>query len=169
MAEIGHIIPKILRWEGGYVWDPDDRGGATNKGVTIDTYRTVFGKDKTVEDLKTLSIPEFTMVLKRYYWDRWRADDIINQSVAEILVDWVWGSGKWGIIIPQRILKVMDDGLVGRITIAALNNQDQEEFHEQVKLARFKFINDIIKNDPTQEKFHKGWNNRIASYLYSEI
>lgn len=167
MAEIGHIIPKILQWEGGYVWDPDDRGGATNKGITIDTYRTVFGKDKTIEDLKTLSIPEFTMVLKRYYWDRWKADEILNQSVAEILVDWVWGSGKWGIIIPQGLLKVVDDGLVGRITIAALNNQDQSEFHEQVKKARYTFINGIIKNDPTQEKFHKGWNNRIGSYLFS--
>lgn len=166
MAEIGFIIPKILAWEGGFVCDPVDKGGATNMGVTIDTYRTVFGKDKTVEDLKTLTIPEFTMVLKRYYWDLWKADEIKNQSVAEILVDWVWGSGDWGIIIPQRILKVKQDGLVGRITISALNNQDQEVFHEKVKQARYTFINGIIKKDPSQEKFHKGWNNRIASYEF---
>jgi len=169
MAEIGFIIPKILAHEGGFCDTKGDRGGATNKGVTIDTYRTVFGKDKTVEDLKTLTIPEFTMVLKRYYWDRWHADDIINQSVAEILVDWCWGSGKWGIIIPQRILKVMDDGLIGKVTIAALNSRDQSEFHEQVKQARLSFINQIILHDPSQVKFEKGWKNRINSYVYEQI
>jgi len=28
------FLPFILRWEGGYVNNPADRGGATNKGVT---------------------------------------------------------------------------------------------------------------------------------------
>ncbi len=31
-------LPFILRWEGGYVNDPDDPGGATNKGVTQRIY-----------------------------------------------------------------------------------------------------------------------------------
>ena len=36
----------ILSWEGGFVNDPRDPGGTTNKGITIVTFRSVFGKDK---------------------------------------------------------------------------------------------------------------------------
>ena len=38
MADIKNLIPFILKWEGGFANDPTDRGGATNKGVTIATY-----------------------------------------------------------------------------------------------------------------------------------
>ena len=52
MAESKIVQPFILSWEGGYVNDPADKGGATNKGVTIGTFRSVFGKEKTIKDLK---------------------------------------------------------------------------------------------------------------------
>ena len=45
MAEVMKLAPYILSFEGGFVNDPDDRGGATNKGVTIATWRKV-GYDK---------------------------------------------------------------------------------------------------------------------------
>ena len=37
MAKIDSIAKFILSFEGGFVNDPVDRGGATNKGVTIAT------------------------------------------------------------------------------------------------------------------------------------
>jgi lysozyme family protein len=167
MADISLFSPKILQFEGGFVDDPVDKGGATNMGVTFVTFQAVFGRDKTVEDLKNMTIDQFTMVLKKYFWDRWKADQINNQSVAEILVDWVWGSGHWGITIPQRILGVKADGAVGPATLAALNGADQGSLFEKIKQARFVFINDIILNDPTQEKFEKGWVSRVSSYQFS--
>ena len=39
MADAQKLVPFILSWEGGYVNDPDDVGGATNKGITIATWR----------------------------------------------------------------------------------------------------------------------------------
>ena len=68
-------------------------------------------RDIDADDIKLLSTADAVSVLKQNYWNRWKADQIANQSVAEILVDWVWGSGKWGIVIPQRLLKVTDDGI----------------------------------------------------------
>ena len=38
MANVEKLVPFILKWEGGFVNDPDDLGGATNKGVTLATY-----------------------------------------------------------------------------------------------------------------------------------
>lgn len=55
MADVKKLAPFILKWEGGFVNDPDDLGGATNMGITIATYR-VYRKRKglpepTVDDL----------------------------------------------------------------------------------------------------------------------
>ena len=118
MAKVELLAPKILQWEGGFVNDPSDHGGATNMGVTIATWKQV-GYDKDgdgdidTDDIRLLTRADATIVLKKYYWDRWKADQIFNQSVADILVDWVWCSGKWGVVIPQRLLRVNNDGCVG--------------------------------------------------------
>lgn len=45
MAKIDILAPFILSFEGGYVNDPHDKGGATNKGVTIAVWRK-YGYDK---------------------------------------------------------------------------------------------------------------------------
>nr|DAR62293.1 MAG TPA: Lysozyme [Bacteriophage sp.] len=53
--EQSKFVKYILSWEGGFVNDPRDSGGATNKGITLTTFQSVFGKDKTVEDLKRMT------------------------------------------------------------------------------------------------------------------
>lgn len=170
MASIELLAPKILKWEGGYVNDPDDKGGATNMGITIATWKRV-GYDKDgdhfidAKDIKLLSKDDFIKVL-RLYWDRWRADEIINQSLANLLVDWVWGSGKWGIVIPQRVLKVKEDGIVGNQTIKALNQQPAEEFFNRIYFLRVKFLNNIVVNNPSQAKFLHGWLNRLTDFKF---
>jgi lysozyme family protein len=169
MADFKILADKIFKWEGGFVDDPTDRGGTTNMGITLATWRKV-GYDKDgdcdidADDIRLLTPSDARFILRKYYWNRWRADDIISQCLADILVDWVWASGKWGIIIPQRILKVKDDGIVGPATLNAVKTSDKANFHEQVYEARVTFIQGIIKNDPSQEKFEKGWMNRLKDF-----
>lgn len=174
MADVKKLAPIIAKWEGGYVNDPKDRGGATNMGVTLATWRQV-GYDKDgdgdidAQDIKLLTTTDFSAVLKQY-WNRWQADNIINQSIANILVDWVWGSGAWGIKIPQRLLGLKQDGIVGSKTIAAVNkriSEDAEGFFKEIYQAREKFLTDIVKNDKTQERFIKGWLNRLKDFKFS--
>ena len=45
MAKVELLAPTIFKWEGGFVDDPLDRGGATNKGVTLSTWKQC-GYDK---------------------------------------------------------------------------------------------------------------------------
>lgn len=171
MADINELVPLILKWEGGFVNDPDDLGGATNRGVTLATY-TRYRKDRkrpvpTADDLKNLSREEWTDILKTYYWDRWQADRIRDQSVANILVDWVWASGVYGIKIPQQILEVTADGIVGKNTLAALSSyQPQAELFGRIKQARFEYIDRICTSRPANRKFRKGWENRIRDFRY---
>jgi lysozyme family protein len=168
MADINLLNPLIRKWEGGFVDDPIDKGGATNMGITIGTWRQV-GYDKDgdgdidKQDIKLLDAKDFNRVL-RLYWDRWRADEIKDQKIANILVDWVWGSGKWGVVIPQRLLGITADGKVGSITLTALNNQDPIEFHKKIYARRIQFLDDIVKNNPSQKRFIKGWKNRLKDF-----
>jgi lysozyme family protein len=173
MAKVELLAPKILRWEGGFVNDPVDHGGATNKGVTLSTWTQV-GYDKNgdgdidVDDIRLLTQQDATIVLKKFYWDRWKADGINNQSIADILVDWVWCSGKWGVVIPQRVLNVTADGIVGTVTLKALNSANQQKFFEAIVTERTKFIYNIISHNPSQKRFLNGWMNRLNDFKFRE-
>lgn len=174
MADIKKIVPFILKWEGGFVNDPDDLGGATNKGITIATYEhycKMKGYPKpTIERLKNITNEQWTNILKTLYWDKWLADRIINQSVANILVDWVWASGRYGIKLPQKLLGVKIDGIVGNKTLGAVNEyKDQFELFQMIRSERIEFIDRICVSRPTNNKFKKGWLNRINDLKFEEI
>jgi len=170
MADINLLTPKIFKWEGGFADDPLDHGGATNMGVTISTWRQV-GYDKDgdgdidVDDIKLLTRADATAVLKKFYWDRWRADEMNNQALADILVDWLWCSGKWGIIIPQRLLGVPDDGIVGPVTISKVNSANPWQLKIRIYKVRVAFIRSIISRDPSQKRFENGWLRRLNDFL----
>lgn len=184
MASIDKLIPFILKWEGGFINDPTDRGGATNKGVTIATYEA-YCKRKgyprpTVEQLKNIPDAHWRDIIKTMYWDRWHADAIHSQKVANILVDWVWASGIHGIKKPQALLGVKADGIVGSKTLSAVNFADPDQLFEAIFKERVKFINGIVSRSVaayekkigrkatekellkyTQKRFIKGWLNRL--------
>lgn len=141
--------------------------------LSIATWRKV-GYDKDgdgdidVDDLKLLSNEDVvSRVMKPHYWDKWKADQINNQSLANIVVDWMWGSGAWGIKYPQRILEVVSDGIVGPKTLVAINNYpDQSDLFKKLWLRRKQHFEDIVKADPTQAAFLKGWLNRLNDFKY---
>lgn len=144
-------------------------------GVTIATWRKV-GYDKDgdgdidVDDLKLLSKDDvLNRVLKPHYWDKWKADQIKSQSVANILVDWVWGSGANGIKIPQKLLGLTVDGIVGPKTLAAVNSSDSLVLFNTIKAEREAFLWRIVERDPTQKRFIKGWLNRLNALKYNDV
>lgn len=155
-------MPFILKWEGGFVNDPLDRGGATNKGVTIGTFRQFYGKDATVEQLRNITDQQWLHIFKNGYWDRFRADEIKSQSVANICVDWAWGSGPvTAAKRVQQLLGVKVDGIVGLKTLAAINRMDAKSLFYAIKSARLSFVYGIVEQSHSQARFLKGWCNRI--------
>jgi lysozyme family protein len=171
MADINKYFPKLIAFEGGFVNNPSDRGKATNMGITLSTWKSM-GYDKNsdgiidVQDIELLTRDDVLMVLRKTFWDKWQADLIGNQSIAEMLVDWTWCSGKWGIIWPQRLLGIKADGIVGNYTLASVNSASSAEFHAKVLFARVAFAQEICQRDPSQAVFLKGWLNRIQSFKF---
>ena len=170
MADIKNLIPILQKWEGGFANDPDDLGGATMAGITMRTF-IAYRKKKglplpTIGDLKDISPDEWEAILKLFFWDKWQADQINNQSIANILVDWAFNSGNVGIKIVQKILGLVEDGIVGYNTLYAINTANQKGLFQEIKQAREQFYWDIVKFRPSQQKFIKGWMNRLSDYTF---
>lgn len=173
MADVNKLVPHILKWEGGFVNDPDDLGGATNKGVTFKTYKLYRNRKglpiPSVGDLKRMSNDEFTDILKTMFWDACRTDEINSQSVANAIVDWAWHSGTTTAAKEiQRVLEVKADGIIGNITLSAINSQSPLPLFGKIKAARVKYIERICKSRPVNQKYYRGWMNRINDLQYEE-
>ncbi len=189
MANVEKLVPFIIQFEAGvtpagltgeklfekarktgYANDPDDLGGATMVGVTIATYKEYCRKKgypvPTIDRLRNMTYAQWLDILKTMFWDRWQADKIANQSVAEILVDWVWASGKYGITIPQQVLGVTVDGVVGPKTLAALNRQNPAQFFARIVAERKAYIDRICASRPVNNKYKRGWLNRINAITF---
>lgn len=174
MAKIEILKDFILHWEGGFVNDPHDSGGATNKGVTIATWRR-YGYDKDgdgdidIDDLKLITADDaVNRVMKPVFWDKWQADNIKDQSVANILVDWIWCSGQYGIRIPQTLLGVKADGVVGPKTLAALNACNGRTLFTRLWRERKAYYERVAKKG-NNKKFLGGWINRLNAIGYGSL
>lgn len=174
MADFNKYFEELLRHEGGYVDNSNDRGGATNLGVTIGVWER-YGYDKDgdgdidKEDIKLLSKEDARMIAKKLYWDKVWGDYIGNQSIAEFLFDWAYNSGPATAIKKlQNILNVKPDGVLGKNTLQALNCMDQKELFDKLFQSRKDFFHAIVKSRPANKVFLKGWMNRLNSFKYKD-
>lgn len=211
MAKVEKLVPIIIKWEAGvtgegltneemfdratltgYGNDPVDSGGATMIGVTLDTYKAYRKKKKksvpTIKDLIAITYEEWLDILKTMFWDKMRADEINNQSIANLCVNTVWGSGAGYIKTIQGVVGVKCDGVVGPITIKAINeNPHPDDLFKRLWNRRKKFFEDIVARDVaayerklgrkaterellkyTKKRFLKGWLNRLNDFKYEE-
>ena len=189
MANIDNFIPILLRWEAsiivkngesleaaytratkkGFVNDPNDNGGATMVGITIGTYRSYCRykgwKTPSINDLKNMPYKVWRDIVYTMYWSKWKADTIQDQSVANMVVDWMWHSGAATIKKVQALLGVTADGIVGPKTITALNNT--KDIKNKLYQTRKAYFESIVRNNASQKKWLSGWMNRLNSVYNS--
>ncbi len=59
----------VLKWEGGYVNNPNDKGGATNKGITQYTYNAwLKSKGQNFKDVRNITNEEVKEIYYNNYW-----------------------------------------------------------------------------------------------------
>ncbi len=168
MAQASKLMPHILRWEGGFVNDPVDAGGATMKGVTLATFRRFYGANATIAQLRAVTDAQWLHIFKVGYWDKCRADEITSQSVADAIVDWAYNSGPaTAAKHVQAILGVTVDGAIGPKTIAAINAAEPRALFDKIQASRGAFFDAIVRRNPSQRTFLKGWKNRLDSLVFT--
>jgi lysozyme family protein len=170
MANYTNIIPFIKKAEGGWVNDPDDAGGETNKGITYAVWQTFFGD--THDRFMAMSDDDWGTIFKKGYWDVMLGDSINSQRIADVIVDWVWGSGKHypeadvqDILIHSFGSDISEDGDFGPATIAALNAADEQTLWDDLIAKRQWYFQQCVVLHPTNAKFLTGWNNRLNNLV----
>ena len=125
---VRQIAEDIVAREGGFVNDPDDPGGATNHGVTINTLKQL-GLDLTgdgqvtVEDVRRLTRPQAVEIFVSHYFVAPKIGQLpapLHASVFDMYVN----SGANAVKILQKLLirmgqDVAVDGRIGPQTIGA--------------------------------------------------
>jgi len=175
MASLEQFFPHLLRFEGGFVNDPADPGGATNKGITLATFQryaaAVLGVAPTLENLRALSDAQALKIYKLGYWDPLLADNIDDQLLAEILFDFHVNAGAAAVRVLQGALndtgakpQIAADGVMGPGTLQALQSTDQVAVYRIYKQRRIDYYRDLVARKPSLTKFLNGWLNRVNSF-----
>jgi len=174
----------VLGFEGGYVNDSDDRGGETNYGITASTLNSAKTKgwipfNVTIQNIK---LEHAKIIYKKGYWDVVKADSLPD-PLDLIIFDAAINHG------PNAAVKLLQgslnsilnvgtslvvDGIIGPKTLSAVKDivsMDHNMWLQPNSLVRYLCIDvlmnrvelylSIVLNNKSQEKFLKGWLNRV--------
>lgn len=156
------IINAILRREGGYVDHPADKGGPTNKGITLKTLQR-YQPGATLADLKALTTEQAFAIYRKLYVDPFYY--VTGYGTKALIVDMSVNHGQDNAEkMLQRALGVKDDGDIGPVTLAALEMAGSDLYY-RLLAERIKFYGRIIHHDHSQAIFAEGWMNRCAEFL----
>ena len=121
----------------------------------------------TVDDIKLLPFETAIAGYKRYFWDYFDLDEVEDNRKAFLFFDSAVNHGYAGATkLVQKALneigyKLVVDGKYGPKTKDALNSANGDEFIEHFQQKRTALYKAIVKNNPSQAVFLKGWLNRI--------
>lgn len=147
----------VLVHEGGFVDHPRDPGGATNKGITIATFRQFIDPKGTVDDLKRLTVEQAGKVYKAQYWDKVRGDELpsgLDYAVFDFCVN--SGPGR-AVKYLQMVAGVTADGQLGPKSMAAIERLNVRDAIHDLSDRRMAFL----RNLPTWNTFGNGWKRRV--------
>lgn len=134
----------VLKWEGGYSNNPNDKGGATNKGITQNTYNAYLqSKGRPTKDVRNITQAEVEDIYYSRYWLTAKCHEM-SPKFAVLCFDTAVNMG------------------VGRVKpfLQEAQYMDVDAFI----LARIRKYNEFAKT-PNQRGFLHGWLNRVFSLV----
>lgn len=176
MAQFEKAYAKVKKFEGGYANNPNDHGGETYAGIArvhfpkwkgweiIDKYKQSEHSSKELNKVLQGNGQLDVMVEHFYkvnFWNEIMGDDIINQLIADNIMDFAVNSGvSRAIKYAQRLVGTAEDGEMGPKSIKAIN-ANTHDFVVKYKEARMEFVKKIVARDESQSMFLSGWTSRI--------
>lgn len=162
-------IAFTLRWEGGYVNDPDDAGGATNRGITQNTLNAAHAKGLVPHNnIRALTKAEAMTIYKMRYWtpyDWGRYGAPIDMILFDIAVN--HGPGNAAKLAQRACVSLGEKlaidskwGPATRNALYRLAGARGLQLAKMLLIKRLNFYDNIVTARPTQAKFLKGWTRR---------
>ncbi|MEW9920669.1 holin-associated N-acetylmuramidase [Marimonas sp. MJW-29] len=184
MLSVRDIAEEIVAREGGFVNDPDDPGGATKYGVTIQTMRRL-GLDLdgdgqvNVTDVRNLSRAQAVDIFIAHYFERPRIGELpapLQPSVFDMYVN----AGANAVKILQRLLGQMElevavDGVLGPVSLGAAHEAIRmapDHLVDAYGIARRNYYFRLADRRPASRKYARtraggkgGWITRAEAFI----
>ena len=77
-------------------------------------------------------------------------------------------SGYNATMAVQRLLNLKRDGIVGAITLEAINKQEPKKLFEAIQKERIDYIYKIVEQREQNRKFLNGWLKRISKIKFAD-
>lgn len=171
MPTIDEMLDEVLKSEGGFVNHPDDRGGATNMGITQATLGKFLGREATVEDVQEMTEETAREIYKHSFYSGPKIDRL-PEDIQSVVFDAAVNSGpgrsiKWvqQELNAQGYGPLSEDGALGPKSIQAAATACEEKGGGEIARAlverRRQFLHNLIAQNPSQKVFEKGWMARL--------
>lgn len=149
----------VLVHEGGFANHPADPGGATMKGVTLNTFRQYYGAGKTVDDLRHITQEQLAHIYRTGYWNKCLCDQLpvgVDYAVFDVAVN--SGPGRAAKFL-QSAVGVAQDGAIGPMTLSKVAEQAPQSLINSLCDARLAFLRSL----KTFATFGTGWTRRVTT------
>ena len=151
-------LALVLQHEGGYVNHPSDPGGRTNLGVTQRVWEDYVGHPVDEAEMRSLTKEMVSPLYRKEYWNAIGGDKL-PCGADYLAFDFAVNAGAFRCIKTiQRALNITADGVIGPVTLKAIQEANAEDFINSFSAAKESFYRSLV-NFPT---FGKGWLNRVA-------
>jgi lysozyme family protein len=170
---------EILANEGGFVNNPNDPGGATNKGVILTTWRKyshrLFSIDANIDTLKNITDDQAYDIFLEGYWIKSYANKINNCEFAFQFVDFYYNAPSGSAVVLQRSINALggnitEDWNMGEKTLNAANNLIKsgkvEELYRVFREKRINYYNHRADTVPGADTFRDGWVARANKFTF---
>lgn len=162
-------IARVLKAEGGYVFNPKDPGGETNFGITWPVLHAAIGRGIVVATgttIKTLTRDQAIAIYRVFFWLTCHCD-LMAPIVADEALDFAVNSGLGTATRKlQQALGVADDGNFGPMSQAALAKATDTTVEEAALGVRFLALRlDFMRALSSWATFGNGWTARIAEKM----
>jgi lysozyme family protein len=177
MHSVESIAAEIVRREGGFVNDPDDPGGATNRGVTIHTMKRLgvdLNRDGKVDaaDVKALSVEQAVDIYVRHYFREPKLN-LLPEPLQPSVFDMQVNAGANAVRILQRLmaafgLPLKDDGVIGPITARTVNraiNAAPDHLVDAYGIARRNYYYRLGDQRPASRKYARARNGGKGGWI----
>ncbi|MDB5540796.1 MAG: hypothetical protein JWQ89_2523 [Devosia sp.] len=144
---------KLIGHEGGYVNSRADPGGETKFGISKRSYPG--------ENIPAMTLERAKQIYLRDYWGPCGADALPDGMKLQVFDMAVNSSVAQTVKVLQRAVGETDDGVLGPMTLQAVNSMQPARLLARFNGYRLHFMADL-SNWPS---FSRGWAKRVAYNL----
>lgn len=168
-------LELLFKLEGGdkYHEIEGDNGGATKYGISL-TFLRGINSNANKDTIRELTKEEAVDIYWKYFYSNNNYHNISNFEVSRMIFVTAVNMGKnrpnrWIQSICNDLgSSLVVDGVIGKLSIEEINRHcdvSPKKIKEEFVNIQIREYERIVKNNPTQKKFLRGWKARAKAVL----